>query len=1733
MSLHIPNNGFARKAWAPFTGILAVGMLAWGLSLEGASVPGGSNRSLSVPGYDAPVPVALSSNPIRISTIPEIDYPIGPTYQVDPYNDIGSIGRREGRWTGAIPGPEALRDSAAVALGGCSFAIDCDDGNTCTADVCDIAPGQAEGQGTCVNNPVANGEQGTCADGVFCNGDEICSGGNVGQCRGVCNGGPNNGLACETSATTENGCPLGVCQNRVCIGGPTPGAACTYHQNCGTAGTCGDGPNPCTTGGQVCNEHFDNCQAGPCPGTSCDDLDSCTTETCVATVCTPGIPTCGLGADCLNRYCHLGGACTVANGCANQPCVTDLDCNSVVNACRTEAVTPLCFDGRCCTGVACTKAQRTGAGAAGCDDAGEDWYASDNGRLTTQNVCPPCPFYEAGIGDDTYTAVVGPASLSPSNNIMTGSPLRKVGDDFNACANAPSGYMSLTDMRFVGGVGTVGNSRTSFEFYDRNGNFEDDIFFITATNQMLVQRVEFLTPLIIDCQGFVVAHVLQNFAQNITDPGLFYWVAADGATSVDEGTNVQGTLYTDTDLNWTDASPPQPVANFIKVCAGPGLDAGTPCGSNANCDSGTCSPRATDVLAFELVATAVSAPNGACCKGGASPECNEETVWECNGEDGNFLGISTLCASCAGGTNPGGACRRCSGGPNNNLPCSSKDDCTGGTCALNNTNCTGGGVCTLNVQCNTGACCVTSNGDCELGHTLASCNAEPGSFQGYGSDCYPNCCEQPIGEYSGANHCDDAVVTVFNVEECIAPPDGTPCALGKGVCRGDECYVTVSGNNAAASSTTGDPDVCYPPNPTPGGELGWWEAFSVSDCAYLRIDHCCTDPVKIPAYRIIYDTCPCGQTVFTKRDPNVDEPPDGRGLPYCDEDNSWNKFGPLVGPNTYYYPILSFLGGDFGDYQFHISVKPCPNAVCCHNSCSNSSNTVCTDDDDCLSGEDCVNDTTGATARCRRICQVAANCTGGGACNASCGLMNQLECQDIGGAFLAPPNKATAVVTCGTVCNTGSCCTGPGSCIDEQANVPVAPSDCDGSPLVGRYVGGFRCFGGTCSGGANAGDSCAADSQCPGGVCAGAAGDLAQPTPCPICEIAAGDNCQNFDDSVNTRLSDLTVVGGTRSADDFRPNGPSITKVCVWGSYVEGDEDGNAVDCADDVSDNFEVIVYNQDADGLPNAVVDSSTSSGANVSKAHQEPSAYEDLQQIRLWAYQLTMDSAITGLDASGNTTYWIEVRNDTDTPAGNDCIWAWSNVDSAAFNDYSAAGGGSGYGPGAGRSQDHAFCLDVNFQPGAEVIRACCDCDEVCTQKSKRDCDNNVSSWDVTTLVCAGCDGLPPANDNCSAVVAGSPVPDGTYLWDNHCTSTDGPNPTPSELTPGGETLSNDVWYEYVATCEGTVVFTTCATGSSDGGGVDSFIGAYRDPGNRTVCSCPSSANHLGRLVGGSAFDENCTGILAGAGGFVEGSAQVGDCFMVRVGGFGGQGGEQGQGTLEISCTVGGLDAPTSGDNTCQTASTDLLTPCNKAADCTVANSGCMLKSRYLSITPTNAAVAGGTSIQVEVVTCPQFPSIVGDIFWAGAEVNIPNSPNPGLRGAPLLCSPTPANSQTWTAGVVHLWGQAVVPGSTYNVRMCDAGGGGCSDPLLVATAKWGDVLRPPHPVGAQPNFADINGIVQKFSNLASGPSMPRADIQGAGGPGTPNTPNQLANFADISNDVAAFGGFPYPYAVTTCP
>jgi len=228
-------------------------------------------------------------------------------------------------------------------------------------------------------------------------------------------------------------------------------------------------------------------------------------------------------------------------------------------------------------------------------------------------------------------------------------------------------------------------------------------------------------------------------------------------------------------------------------------------------------------------------------------------------------------------------------------------------------------------------------------------------------------------------------------------------------------------------------------------------------------------------------------------------------------------------------------------------------------------------------------------------------------------------------------------------------------------------------------------------------------------------------------------------------------------------------------------------------------------------------------------------------------------------------------------------------------------------------------------------------------------------------------------------------------------------------------------------------------------------------------------------------------------------------------------------EAGSVSGGGPVPTPpdiGDDTCQNDTQDFLIPCATDDYC-VFPAVCGNKSRYITIKPGSIPGDVPTSIRIEIVSLgPPFPAghRVGEVWYAAAEQNVPNPPHPMMRGARAACTATP-HAQVWTTGDLHLFGSFIVPGSTYDVRMCDAAGANCSSPLLVATCKYGDVIRP-FGGSSQPSFSDVSATVAKFANRAAAPSTPRTDKRGPGSPGQPDTPNQTTSFVDIDTSMTGF-------------
>ena len=255
---------------------------------------------------------------------------------------------------------------------------DCDDGVSCTDDMCDI------GLDACVNTP--NDE--SCDDADVCTGVETCD--PVSDCQ------PGDPLVCDDgNLCTNDSCdPVAGCMytpvecppgescdpaDGLCKGGCDPelcddGLYCNGTETCvdgvctpGTAPDCDDGVD-CTD--DICDEDIDACVNTPNDGT-CDDADVCNgSETCdPIDGCQPGDP----------LICEDGDLCTTdscdpATGCIFTPveCPPGESCDPADGLCKAGCDPESCDDGLFCNGTeTCVDDVCTPGTPPDCDDGVE------------------------------------------------------------------------------------------------------------------------------------------------------------------------------------------------------------------------------------------------------------------------------------------------------------------------------------------------------------------------------------------------------------------------------------------------------------------------------------------------------------------------------------------------------------------------------------------------------------------------------------------------------------------------------------------------------------------------------------------------------------------------------------------------------------------------------------------------------------------------------------------------------------------------------------------------------------------------------------------------------------------------------------------------------------------------------------------------------------------------------------------------------------------------------------------------------------------------------------------------------------------------------------------------------------------------------------------------------------------------------------------------------------------
>lgn len=788
-------------------------------------------------------------------------------------------------------------------------------------------------------------------------------------------------------------------------------------------------------------------------------------------------------------------------------------------------------------------------------------------------------------------------------------------------------------------------------------------------------------------------------------------------------------------------------------------------------------------------------------------------------------------------------------------------------------------------------------------------------------------------------------------------------------------------------------------------------------------------------------------------------------------------------------------------------------------------------------------------------CCVADQCTDG---------VNQLDCDALGGTFLAPPQKAPLVPDCSTSpCATGSCCAGPGECFDNALGQPVDKAYCDSN--FGTYHGGVRCKGGTCEGAPA--ESCSYDLDCPGstGPCLGTDQQRAQPTPCPLCSLQGESNCQAFDGYSYLFVPSDRHLGssGILAADDFRLNGSVLDHACVWGLYIDSDSNALTSDCGPSVNaDHFLVRVYSNDpvTQRSPSMLVGEITATSQRSEVLPGRLMTYP----AGIYTYDLVLDTPITGL--TPHEVYWLEVSNDV-TDALPTCSWFWKQK-TRPPTSYSYQRIPYQSPPGYPVPGDNVFCLNAAFTPiPTEVlVGACCTCDETCTDETLSHCQNKNGIWDINELTCDGavCPGVP-ANDNC---VDGPPVlTAGSYIASNYCATTDGFGPIPTDYFPTkGDQIESDLWYTFISpsTCDLTV--NECQTGNQ----FDSMLAVYMNcpPGSpagcdRTACPpCPLDQETSWATLAGYGQDESCTSFFVGGAGYWQASQQIGrnalagECFLIRVGGYASS---QGAATLDIDCAVcrgpGCAPAPIIAQTNDACTSPGIPFNC-----CTGTGIGNCDKVRFLSFTPPTDSI-GQTALRIKLVslhhvnppyaggTTIPFTAFEAQSVYVGPPASYDESTavQTPLKSAATQCQP---HYQDWsTVGLVHVRGSAIVPSSTYQVEYlapacmgvegspaCQSGGANVSVAATMKTARWGDVETPFNPPSStnQPDLADVGSMLNKFRSAAGAPIKPRVIIQSNDQFGNISGAAMSADFSftHIASCVDAFRGQHYPAKMGKC-
>jgi hypothetical protein len=598
-------------------------------------------------------------------------------------------------------------DNFKFVLRECDDKDECDDGNTCTTDSCDV-------DGMCVNEPVLCSD-----DGLFCNGDEVCDPA-TGAC--VSEGSPctrRDTVCCEATDTcseccddtdcddgvacTADTCVAGMCQSAPDDGACDDGLFCNGAETCdpindcqaGTPVDCGDSVG-CTD--DSCDEAADACVNAP-NNAVCDDGEFCNgTEVCdPANDCQAGTPrdcddgvgctddSCDEAADaCVNapdnavcddgEFCNGTEVCDPTNDCqagAPRDCddgvgCTDDSCNEATDSCEHTPNDGLCDDGDFCNGVeTCDATGDCQAGTA--PDCNDNVGCTDDSCDEAADACVNAP--DNAVCDDGEFCN-GTEVCDPTNDCQAGAP--RDCDDGVGCTDDSCDEM------------TDSCDHTPNDGLCDDGDFCNGVETCDATG---------------DCQVGTAPDCNDNVS--CTDD------------SCNEATD--SCDHTPNDGLCDDGG----FCNGVETCDATGdCQAGTApdCNDNVSCTNDSCD-EATD--------SCVNAPNNANCDDGAF--CNGvetcDPTNDCQAGSAPNCDDSVPCTadSCDEGSDS------CVNAPDNSN-CTDDDPCTIDTCTPT------GCLSIVIPGCGTGACCL-STGDCIDNVTTSACASQGGGYKGDSTFC--------------------------------------------------------------------------------------------------------------------------------------------------------------------------------------------------------------------------------------------------------------------------------------------------------------------------------------------------------------------------------------------------------------------------------------------------------------------------------------------------------------------------------------------------------------------------------------------------------------------------------------------------------------------------------------------------------------------------------------------------------------------------------------------------------------------------------------------------------------------------------------------------------------------------------------------------------------------------------------------------------------------------------------